>query len=249
MNARHLQSVLFAAALTSLSGAALANGRHFVWTYESATLPEGEAEVEPWTTARFGKDAYDIRIDNRLEFELGLTDRLMTAFYINTKSTASGYAFAGVSSEWKLNLTSATADLLGFAPYLEGTLAPAEKELEAKLIFDKYLGDWLFALNGVGEYAWEKEEGEVAKVAEAKAILGADYFVAKTTTLGLEAEAVFEFEDDEVEKAYRVGPTLSYASGRYWLALGALVSPWKRTDDEGKAVDWVRARLLLGLDL
>src|SRR6185436_16411511 len=108
-----------------LSGAALAldclivrpaaaTERRFTYTYESATLGAGEREIEPWTTLRFGRNDYYRAIDNRLELEFGLTDRLMTAWYFNFSSETADVPGAtpgslnretefehGVSSEWK----------------------------------------------------------------------------------------------------------------------------------------------------
>src|SRR5690349_5873934 len=79
-----VSAVLVACALvgaTFVATPAHANERHFTYTYESATLPAGAVELEPWTTVRAWKDDYYLRFDHRLEFELGLTDNLLAAFY------------------------------------------------------------------------------------------------------------------------------------------------------------------------
>src|ERR1041385_3236350 len=62
---------------------AAATERRFTYTYESATLGSGEREIEPWTTLRLGRHAYYRAIDNRVEIEFGLSDRLMTSWYLN----------------------------------------------------------------------------------------------------------------------------------------------------------------------
>src|SRR5690349_18573651 len=119
----------FAAALLAvgllagpLSGVARATDRHFVYTYESGVLNPGDAELEPWTTNRFGRDRYYNRFDQRVEFELGLVERLQTSFYLNFASITqdivvedgtgqsvlvreSETEFEGVSSEWKFKVT------------------------------------------------------------------------------------------------------------------------------------------------
>jgi hypothetical protein len=41
----------------------------------------GAREIEIWTTARLGREAFFARFDQRLELAVGLTDRLMTAVY------------------------------------------------------------------------------------------------------------------------------------------------------------------------
>src|SRR6516162_9438009 len=59
--------------------AVAANERHFTYTYESAVLPPGAKEIEVWATGGFGRNEYYAQLDQRLEFEVGLTERLMTA--------------------------------------------------------------------------------------------------------------------------------------------------------------------------
>ncbi|MCC6524672.1 MAG: hypothetical protein IT373_18590, partial [Polyangiaceae bacterium] len=155
---RSLATACGGAALLGAASAS-ANERHFTYTYESAALPEDALELELWTTSRIGREERYVRFDNRLELEIGLSDRLLTAFYVNTEAKVSGtgdateteYAFAGVSSEWKYKLSDASADALGSALYGEVSFGPEELELEAKLILDKRAGDVLLALNAVGE--------------------------------------------------------------------------------------------------
>src|SRR5262245_49356872 len=62
---------------------ARANERHFTYTYESAVLPKGAKEMEVWSTFRTGRNNFYSRMDHRLEYEVGLTDRLQTSFYLN----------------------------------------------------------------------------------------------------------------------------------------------------------------------
>src|SRR5678810_823141 len=76
------------ATVLGMLGQAGATERRFTYTYESATLGAGEREIEPWTTLRLGRNEYYRAIDNRLELEVGITDRLMTAWYLNLSSAA-----------------------------------------------------------------------------------------------------------------------------------------------------------------
>src|SRR5262245_32721798 len=71
------------AVLAALTATASANDRHFTYTYETAVLAPGAREVEIWSTPRIGRTDYYTAFDERLELELGLTDRLLTAFYLN----------------------------------------------------------------------------------------------------------------------------------------------------------------------
>src|SRR5262245_18823660 len=105
--------VCAALALTRVAGA---TERHFPFTYETGVLGPGQAELEPWTTFRVGREHYYSRIDQRLEFEFGLVDRLQTSLYWNFERTtaderdpatgalvrSSEFTLASVSSEWKV---------------------------------------------------------------------------------------------------------------------------------------------------
>src|SRR5438046_2417387 len=64
-------------------GVTQANERHFTYTYESAVLPAGVKEIEPWVTWRTGRTSFYSQFDYRTEFEAGLTDHLLAAVYLN----------------------------------------------------------------------------------------------------------------------------------------------------------------------
>jgi hypothetical protein len=143
-------ATLFALVAFSLAGTgqSAANERHFSYTYESGVLPPGEREFELWTTYRAGRHDLYVRLDHRAEFEIGLTNRLMTAFYLNWQdvnqevptapsSTQRQFSFEGISSEWKYKLSDPVADGFGSAVYGELGLGTGEVELEGKLILDK----------------------------------------------------------------------------------------------------------------
>jgi hypothetical protein len=226
-------------AWTALPRAASANERHFTFTYETATLPKGAKEIEIWTTPRIGRDDFYSRFDNRAEFEVGVTDRLMTALYLNftsiTAKSATGleseFEFAGVSSEWKYKIMDPVADAVGFAVYGEVTGAPSELELEAKLLFDKQVGNLLLAANLVGEYELEFEgemngtevEIETEKEIVVEVDLGASWIVTPGVGIGLELRNHNEVHDGDFEhSALFAGPTFWYATDSWWLALSVL---------------------------
>lgn len=68
---------------TIWTGVAAGSERRFAYTYESAVLGPEQIELEPWTTARIGRGDFYRRFDERLEFEIGLTERLQTSLYLN----------------------------------------------------------------------------------------------------------------------------------------------------------------------
>jgi hypothetical protein len=212
-----------------LPRAAAANERHMTYTYESAVLPQGARELEVWTTARVGRHAYYAAFDHRLEFEVGLTNRLQTSFYLNfTGLTAetggvksSALEFGGVSSEWKYKFTDPVADPVGFAGYAELSASPSFYEVEGKLIFDKMLGRTLLAANLVG--AWEKETNYAGEL-ELELDLAAVYFVTQHLSLGLELRNHNELEEAEEweHSALYAGPVVAYATQGWWVALSVM---------------------------
>lgn len=241
------------------------NERHFVFTYESATLPAGAVELEPWVTWKAGRENYYSRFDHRLELELGVTDNLTTAIYVNftglteraslAEERVSSFDYKGVSSEWKYKLLDPVADPIGLAGYLEVTLEPTAVELEEKIIVDKRIGNALLAGNLVFEQEMETEHEEIEVEHKMQVALGGGYFVSEHFMLGAEFRSVSLIEEGEHEAtAFYLGPTLAWATERYWVALN--VSPQLaavKADDAGDSVrdlvhnEAVHARLLIGV--
>lgn len=250
---------------------ARANERHFTYTYESAVLPEGAKELEVWSTARIGKPDYFVRFDERLEFEAGVTDNLMTALYLNLTSIAADVGderitdteFAGVSSEWKLKLSDPVADGLGVALYGELTAAPTELEVEAKLILDKQIGNMLLAANLVlaNETEFEKtpDEEEVEQEQEIEVDLAIAWFLRPGLSAGLEVRNHNEIHGGEHEhSALFAGPVFGYATDSWWLALTilpqlpAIVDNDDAVDDGPRVLDEhekLEARLLFSFHM
>ena len=86
------RKILFASlALLIIYSSAYANDRHFTFLYESEILGKGFKEIELSTTSRLGRIGYFAGIDQRMEFEVGVTNRLQTAFYLNFNGTTQDY--------------------------------------------------------------------------------------------------------------------------------------------------------------
>ncbi len=267
------QTLRFALALTGLllAAPAIANERHFTLSYETATLPAGAVEIEPQTTFRMGRDQYYLGMDHRLEFEFGITDRLMAAVYLNFGSETarvgpglvSGAMPGGVSAEFKYNLTNATADAIGSALYLELTATPMEYEIEGKLLLDKRIGSWHVVTNLIYEREWGFEGfwNNEHKVAIS---LGATHFLTEHLTLGAEVYGQGTFEQSAADSntslehgALFAGPVVGYASQGWWLATSVtpqLVGFGDAVTAAGTSRDLtdfhaVQARVILGIHL
>ena len=222
--------------LPLLAAPALANERHFTFSYESAVLPKGAKELEVWATPRYLRDDYYGQIDTRLELEVGVTDKVMTAFYLNaTGVTAetgpgmleSGAEITGVSNEWKVKLADPVADALGVGLYGEVTVGPAEFELEAKLLLDKKLGSMLLVANLIGEIELEIEaEGDEVE-AEPEGVIAATFGASWELSEHFHAGIELVNENDLAHKklqhsALLLGPVISYATEEWWVAASVL---------------------------
>lgn len=249
-------------ALSLAASTASASSRRFTYAYETAVLNPGDLDLEPWTTARIGRDQYFQRYDHRLELETGVVKNLQMAWYLNLSTTAADTAagretsssLQGFSTEWKYKLSDPVADAVGSALYLEGSFGPQEVEIEAKLIFDKRWGNFLLAFNAVGELELELERQETEEEIVVEGDLGLAYLVGQHFSFGVEVRSHNEFKEGKLEHgAIFAGPVMSYAQDKWWMALSAL--PQVVGFGEGAdGLDLVghtklETRLLLGFEL
>ncbi|HIA04409.1 MAG TPA: hypothetical protein EYN66_21370, partial [Myxococcales bacterium] len=63
INIKKLVQMLTLAIALMVSCLVSANERHFTYIYETATLPAGTIELEPWVTMRMFRDDYYVRFD------------------------------------------------------------------------------------------------------------------------------------------------------------------------------------------
>ena len=211
------------------SQAAYASERHFGYVIESAVLAPGEKELELWSTYRRGREAFYSRMDNRLELEIGITDQLMTAFYLNYSSKtqddgAGGLVteagVEGMSAELKYKLSDPVADTFGSALYGEVGLGSEEGEVELKFIVDKRMDRLLIALNAVYEVEakFAADETEYEHVVEAD--FGATYFIRPRLSLGMEVRTHHVMvKEEDTRGALYLGPVVSYQHESFWIAL------------------------------
>lgn len=246
-----------------------ANERRFGYTYESSVLPPGAREIELWNTDRRGRTYFYRRLDQRVEYEFGVSNNLMSAFYFNVTSRSrdtneeaaggsksSSTAFS-VSNEWKYKLMDRVADPFGFALYGEGTLGTDKFELEGKLIADKQLMNLLVAADLVGEYEASSDVVNGTEVISEEFKIKADAGIAYVFTNGFGAGAELRNENIYVSGSLKhsslfFGPTLSYASEEIWATLTFLpqVHSFHGGTTTGKNIDLdefekIQTRLLL----
>jgi hypothetical protein len=218
---------------------AYSNERRFGYTYESSVLPPGAREIELWTTDRRGREYFYHRMDQRVEFEFGVSADLMSAFYLNTTtrtkdnneelpsgSKSSTIAFS-ISNEWKYKMLDRVADPLGFAIYGEITLGTDKIELESKLITDKQLENLLVAADITAELEMSSDIVNGSEVISRETKIKPGMGIAYLTANGLGAG--FELRNDNIFKsgelkhsALFAGATISYASESIWFTISFL---------------------------
>ncbi|HET7540739.1 MAG TPA: hypothetical protein VFK05_12730 [Polyangiaceae bacterium] len=262
---------LFAPLLLSLlavAAPATATERHFGFSYESGVLNAGQAEIQPWTTVRAGRANYFSRLEARLGFQLGLPHNLQAALFWDISSTAediripgatldsrlTATEFQSLSAELKYKLTDPTADALGSALLLTGQAGPMLVGFEGRAIVDKQLGAFLLGLN-LFYAGTEHLDANSSAVASFGASAAVGYFVTPNIVTSLELRNENRFSGELDYSVLYFGPTLSYASTRFWLTLAAQpqVIAFKGATS-GYHLDlheneYLQARLLLGFPL
>lgn len=221
--------ILFSLSFNSYSRA---DERPFPYTYTSDVLKKNTRDFEVHTNFRLGRENFYSRIENRFEYEVGVTDKFQAALYLNFQNVTSEntlnntynteFEFKGISTEFIYQLSNKYTNSFGFAPYMELTLNTREVELETKLIFDKKIGrSFTLALNMNAEYEWaynplpEKTEKELAL----DVFLGGSYQATQNFSFGFEAKnhnPIPEGKGLEYSSLF-FGPNVSYR-GENWFA-------------------------------
>ncbi|MBI4946722.1 MAG: hypothetical protein HY840_10005 [Bacteroidetes bacterium] len=213
----------------------IAQDRQFARTYQSTVQAKGGFDIEFWNTMRTGRDYFYNRLDQRLEFEYGVTDKFQSAFYLNASHSAMGSkdtSFTGImkesefsfSNELKWQVLNPNVNRIGLGLYAEYTIGSSGGELEGKLILDKRNEKNIFAYNASGEYElnWDVRKGktEVEKEFTFENNLGFIHLFKPTFGLGIEASNQNVFIDGKLQYAVvYAGPTLYLSSGNHYVML------------------------------
>jgi hypothetical protein len=213
-------------------GAAFADQKNYVWTYDYGTLARGSSEVEFYQTAV----TKDIQTRNasdwkqQVELEYGITDHLDAALYQMYEQPADGaMSYAG----YKLRLRYRVAernqlpvDLLLYAEHQVNITD--ENAFEGKLIFAKDIGNMNIAYNQIYErgYIEKKDKHEYAA--------GVSYLYVPWLSIGIESKGSY------TEKEYAAGPTIAWMGNRIWANIGAVYGLNRKTNDR-------EVRFLLGV--
>lgn len=234
---------------------ARADRRSFGYTYEYATLPEGQTEVEIWHTQ--ARDTWHSdspqRFEEKIEIEYGVTDRFDMAMYtvfaessdenlrLDAVRIENRYRFAD-RGEWPVD----TIAYLELAKDFDASIY----EVEAKAIVSRDFDKLLVAANAIGEIAFGNNVPH--RDLSLGWSVGATYEINPKVRLGVESWGANEDNPDGNGTTLRasVGPAISLApSSKFWLAGTAgwgIASTFESDDFAGTAFS---ARVVMGLEL
>ena len=247
------------ALIVMLPALARADRRACGYTYEYATLPEGQTEVESWHTQ--ARDTWHSdtpeRFEEKIEIEYGVTDRYDISMYTVFAEAAGGgadenlhldavrmenrYRFAD-RGEWPVD----TIAYLELAKDFGASLY----EVEAKAIISRDFDKLLVAANAIGEVAFGNDVPH--RDLSVGYSVGASYEITPKFRLGVETWGASEDNEDGNGRTLRaaVGPAISLApTSKLWLAGTAgfgVASTFESDDFAGAAFS---ARVVIGLEM
>ena len=249
-----------------------AQDRYFARTYTANVLSKGALDLEFWHTSRIGHlNQYYHAQDQRMEIELGIGNRVQTAFYFNRfqerfSTSANGTETSneiGFSNEWKWRLHDQSKISPSIALYGEwGIKGGDEFEIETKLILDKWIGKNLVAFNVVPEYEgtfnWKNRKLQFEKWQ-----LPIEFVAAYMYSIKPGVGVGFELSDQNLittrgweNSVLLGGPTINFR-GSNWFVIASYLPQWvnlhktttfpdnKDLDDHERA----EFRILLGISI
>ena len=203
--------------------AARADRRTLIRAYEYATQPEGNLELELWNDVDAPKEGgFDAATStHRVELEYGLTDHWDVALYhVFEQTRAEGFHFDSWRLETRYRLLEKNVLPVDVLLYFE-LERPADFveawETEEKLILEKDFGS--FAL--VGNLVLEQKLFHADQLHSYEIDLGARYEVAPQLRLAAEVWTLQETVHGATAGSWYAGPSVSWASSRIWVQLGA----------------------------
>lgn len=201
------------------AAAARADRRDFIRAYQYATQPQGNLEVEVWNDVDSPKGpGFDQAVvTNRIELEYGLTDHWdMALYHVFEQAPGAPFHFDSWRLETRYRLAERGEWPVDVMLYLEGE-RPSDFtepwELEEKLILARDFGALQLVLNLVGEQTLFAGKGHRWEIDA-----GARYEISPALHLGGEVWTIHTANEGVSDY---VGPSISWASSRIWIQLGA----------------------------
>jgi hypothetical protein len=247
-------------ALILLSTSAFGAERLSGYTYESDLLEPGKGEVQADLGYRFLRSSTYEQADMRSGYARGVNEwleaQLLLDFSIITPETGQGSAVGLVTGLLKAKLYDARKDPIGLGGQLSlsgGTVG----HLELRAIVDKWLGNFLVALNVLWSETFVGPDVAPTRLEQS---LSLAYQLPTRLSIGLEVRNRSGWTDRAVYvgDAVYLGPTMSLHFKKLWVATSLLmqVGAFKAKAQQGngepnEVIDNERfnVRLVLGADL
>ena len=217
---------LTVALLAAAAEEARADRRTMIRAYEFQTQPQGNLEFELWNTILAPRSRFaDAVLVQRAELEYGITDRWDAALYHVFERGGPPAEFREYHfSDWQLETRYRLAEKgewpVDVELYLE-LERPVDFnkpfELEEKIILEKDFGRFALVANLVG--AQHLGRADLGRVWEVD--FGARYEVMPQLRVAAEFWTTQEFVGPDVSRNYYLGPSISVATQKLWLQIGA----------------------------
>jgi hypothetical protein len=204
-----------------------ADRKSFTNTYEYATLPEGQTEVELWHTQ--SRDTWESstpqRFEEKLEVEHGITDHWDMAMYLvfgqvaGDATTEEPFGFDSLRFESRYRLADRGQWPIDTVLYGEvgKDFGAGVYELEGKVILARDFDRLTVAGNAIVEIAVGHDVAETN--VEVGWAAGASYEITPKVKFGAETWGE-RAREDQIVRGY-VGPALSLApSNKLWVTAG-----------------------------
>ncbi len=212
-----------------LSENAFADRRSYVWTYEYQTMPKGMAEIEYYLTEeqRNIEKAKPNTWKHWVELEYGVTDHFDISMYQQFKqsntTTTNTFEYDGFKIRGRyriLEKEKLPVDTMLYLEYIRNDNLENANVMEGKIIFAKDISNFNLAYNQI-----LKQELVSGGKTEHEFAAGISYEITPSLKIGVESKGNYG------DRKYYVGPTISWASPKFWVAAGVVGGLNKRSDD------------------
>jgi len=221
-----------------ISEDALADRRSYVWTYEYQTMPKGMGEVEYYLTEEQPdiEKAKPSTWKHWIELEYGVTDHFDVSMYQqfkqSNKTSSSTFEYDGfkVRTRYRvLERGKLPVDVLFYLEYIRPGDFKKPNVLEGKIIFAKDIANFNIAYNQI-----LKQELASAGKTEHEYAAGISYEITPTFKIGIESKGNY------TDRKYYIGPTIGWATSKFWISAGVVGGLTNRSDD-------LQTRLIVGV--
>lgn len=221
-----------------ISGNALADRRSYVWTYEYQTMPKGMAEIEYYLTEEQPdiEKAKPNTWKHWIELEYGVTDHFDVSMYQqfkqSNKISSSTFEYDGFKIRGRYRLFergTLPVDILFYLEYIRPGDFKKANVLEEKLVLAKDIGNFNISYNQIF-----KQELESGGENEYEYAAGISYEITPSFKIGVESKGSY------LDEKYYIGPTIGWASSKFWVSAGVLGGLTTKSDD-------MQARLIVGI--